>query len=76
MEPRVYTNDRWHVIDEAPYYMISDHGAVKFKGRFNSSVNVRRTRILGRRYVNLVIKGRVKRFYVDPLVRKYFGVTS
>jgi hypothetical protein len=62
-----------HMIDGAPEYIIDKNGLVRHGLRPNSLVTTHRTRFRGRRYVNLIVNGKVKRFYIDPLVKKYFG---
>lgn len=65
--------DVWNMIEGAPTYLINSRGVVRHQSSERSNVLVRRTKIRGRRYVNLTINGKVKRFYIEPLLKEYFG---
>lgn len=65
--------DVWNMIEGAPEYLINMRGLVRHQSNERSYVRVRRTKILGRRYVNLIVKGKVKRFYIEPMLTAYFG---
>jgi hypothetical protein len=64
--------EQWHVIDGAPNYLISNEGFVKREGFKQEFVRIR-TNMLGFTYVNLIVNGKVKRFYTASLMRQYFG---
>lgn len=66
----------WNMIDGAPEYLINEKGLIRHQSGERAYVRIRRTKIRGRRYANLIINGKVKRFYVEPLVKKYFGSKS
>jgi hypothetical protein len=63
-------DELWSYIDDAPGYKVSSRGRVKYYNGIDS-VRVRRS-WFGRSYVNLIVHGKVKRFYIDSLVARHF----
>lgn len=63
----------WNMIEGAPEYLINEAGVVRHGSSERNYVRTKRTKVRGRRYVNLIVNGKVKRFYIDPLVKEYFG---
>lgn len=66
-------SELWHHIEGAPTYIISDHGRVRLWSLRDGFVVVRETAVRRRKYVNLMVEGKVKRFYLKPLMKRYFG---
>jgi len=64
--------DVWNMIDGAEEYLINRRGLIRHQSGERNYVRIRRTKIRGRRYANLIVNGKVKRVYVDRLIKKYF----